>query len=146
MINQSTQHELGKMRQEISMTQETLQAAICAIDAVESTGIGIKDNISREEHLQSMLPDARTIIARAFERFEHRVTEEDACSFRSTTLEDVWAAVREIDKEQRERQCAQNMRRIEPLLYGFEKYVKVIDIPPGDIPFMQYLWVSAVLS
>jgi hypothetical protein len=81
-------------------------------------------------------------ITDAFKAFKGSISEEDAHDFVSTTLEDVWIAVREIDASQRKRQCAQNLARIEPLLRGLEKYAKIIEVLCNGNPFLPYVWVS----
>jgi hypothetical protein len=80
-------------------------------------------------------------ISNAFEKFKRSISEEDAHTFASTKLKDVWSAIREIDSKQRKRQSAQNLRRVEPLLRGIEKYAKVVEVLCNGTPFMPYAWV-----
>jgi hypothetical protein len=82
------------------------------------------------------------IISEAFNKLKQSISDEDAHYFASTELEDVWVAVREIDSAQRQRQSAQNLRRIEPLLKGIEKYAKVTEVLCNGTPFLSYVWVS----
>lgn len=82
-----------------------------------------------------------SVIADAFQRLHRSISDEDAHKFASTELKDVWAAVREIEITQRKRQSAQNLRRIEPLLRGIEKYSKVIEVLCNGTPYMPYVWV-----
>lgn len=89
------------------------------------------------------MEDPKAVIADAFARLKQSITEEDAHNFASTELEDVWTAVREIDSQQRKRQSAQNLRRIEPLLRGIENYAKVIEVLCNGTPFMPYAWVCS---
>lgn len=124
-INKTSQHGLGHKRQEISLTQKTLEAAMSAISSP------LQNCTMLEENFERCLPDARTIISEAYEQFNSQITDEDACNFCSTELHDVWAAVRAIDSVQRQRQRGQNMRQVESLLRGFEMYAKVIDISQG---------------
>jgi hypothetical protein len=91
------------------------------------------------------MANPETIIADAFEKLERSISEEDAHKFKSTELKDVWAAVREIDSKQRKRLSAQNLRRIEPLLRGIEKYTKVIEVLCNGTPYLPYVWVSTHL-
>jgi hypothetical protein len=81
------------------------------------------------------------IIANAFERLRGSISKEDAHDFASAELQDVWKVVREIDAAQRRRQSAQNLRRVEPLLKGIEKYAKVIEVLCNGTPFLPYVWV-----
>jgi hypothetical protein len=91
------------------------------------------------------MANPQTIIADAFEKLRRSISEEDAHKFKSTDLKDVWAAVYEIDSDQRKRRSAQNLRRIEPLLRGIEKYAKVIEVLCSGTPFLPYVWVRAHL-
>jgi hypothetical protein len=84
-----------------------------------------------------------SVIADAFEKLKHSVSEEDAHDFASTELKDVWKTAREIDGAQRNRQSAQNLRRVEPLLRGIEKYAKVIEVLCNGTPFLPYAWVRS---
>jgi len=86
------------------------------------------------------------IIASAFERLQRSISSEHAHDFASTKLEDVWKTVREIDVAQRKRQSAQNLRRVEPLLKGIEKYGKVIEVLCNGTPFLPYVWVCCYAS
>ncbi|KAF8865135.1 hypothetical protein BDZ45DRAFT_474377 [Acephala macrosclerotiorum] len=84
-------------------------------------------------------------IAEAFTKLGQSISHEDARTFESTRLEDVWKAVREIENTQRQRQSAQNLRRVEPLLKGIEKYAKVIEVLCNGTPFMPYVWAPIKL-
>lgn len=92
----------------------------------------------------SFMADARDTISRSFERLRQSVSDEDAHVFASTELSDVWKAVREIDASQRKRQSAQNLRRVEPLLKGLEKYTKVIEVLCNGTPYLPYVWVCVL--
>lgn len=81
------------------------------------------------------------VIADAFEKLKRSISDEDAHNFASTELKDVWKALRDIDNAQRKRQSAQNLRRIEPLLRGLEKYSGVIEVLCNGTPYMPYIWV-----
>jgi hypothetical protein len=90
------------------------------------------------------MADPRAAIADAFEKLKRSISEEDAHKFASTELQDVWLAVREIDSRQRKRRSAQNLRRIEPLLRGIEKYTKVIEVLCNGTPYLPYVWVRTL--
>lgn len=81
------------------------------------------------------------VIRDAFQRLQRTVTEEDAHQFASTELNDVKAAVIEIQNVQRKRQSVQNLRRVDGLLRGIEKYSKVIEVLCNGTPYMPYVWV-----
>ena len=87
------------------------------------------------------MANPKGVIADAFEKLRRSISEEDAKKFASTNLKDVWSAVREIDDTHRRRQSAQNLRRVEPLLTGLEKYSKVIEVLCNGTPYMPYVWV-----
>jgi len=88
------------------------------------------------------MTNPQSVIKDAFEKFRRSISEEDAKSFATTELKDVWTVVREIESTQRKRQSVQNLRRIEPFLRGIEKYTKVIEVLCNGTPFMPYAWVG----
>lgn len=92
------------------------------------------------------MADPQAVIADAFAKLKRSISEEDAHSFASTELKDVWAAIRTIDKTQRKRESSQNMRRIEPFLRGIEKYAKVIEVLCNGTPFLPYIWVCTPMA
>lgn len=87
------------------------------------------------------MANPQSVIAEAFEKLRRSISEEDAKTFATTELKDVWLAVREIENTQRKRQSAQNLRRVEPFLRGIEQYAKVIEVLCNGTPFMPYVWV-----
>lgn len=89
------------------------------------------------------MANPRDVIADAFGKFKRSISEEDAHKFASTELKDVWVAIREIDIRQRRQRSAQNMRRIEPMLRGIEKYTKIIEVLCSGTPYLPYVWVRA---
>jgi hypothetical protein len=97
-------------------------------------------------HSRVAIANPTGIIANAFERLRDSISKEDAHDFASTELKDVWKVVREIDAAQRKRQSGQNLRRIELLLKGIEKYAKVIEVLCNGTPFLPYVWVCGRAS
>lgn len=87
----------------------------------------------------------RETIAEAFTKLKQSLSESDAYDFASTELKDVRKAVRDIDSEQRQRQSAQNLQRIEPFLRGLEKYAKVIEVLCNGTPYLPYVWVCMLV-
>lgn len=87
------------------------------------------------------MSNPKELIASAFEKLKRSISDEDAHNFASTELKDVWSAVSDIDNKQRKRLSAQNLRRIEPLLRGIEKYAKVVEVLCNGTPFLPYVWV-----
>ncbi|EMR87314.1 putative nacht domain protein [Botrytis cinerea BcDW1] len=82
-------------------------------------------------------------IAGAFKRLKSSISEQDAHNFASTELKDVRLAVREIDSTQRQRQSGQNLRRIEPLLRGVEKFSKIVDVLCNGTPYLSFIWIAS---
>lgn len=81
-------------------------------------------------------------IHKAFENLQSSISLEHRHHFASTKLEDVWGAIQEIQTAQRKRHSAQNLRRIEPLLEGLEKYAKVIEVLCNGTQYLSFIWVS----
>jgi hypothetical protein len=75
-------------------------------------------------------------------KLKHSIDPADAASFESTTLQDVWAAIRKIQQEQRDRQSIRNLTRMKPLLEGLEKYAEVLGVLCNGTPYMPWIWVS----
>jgi hypothetical protein len=92
------------------------------------------------------MANPQDVIESAFAKLKQSVSEEDAHEFDTTELKDVWLAVRSIQSEQKKRQSAQNLRRIEPFLRGIEKYSKVIEVLCNGTPYMPYVWVRTLLA
>lgn len=78
----------------------------------------------------------------AFERFRRTVSADDARAFHSTTLRDVRAAARFIEQQLASRQELRNMRRIEPVLEGLERYSKAVEVLCNGTPYLPWIWVS----
>lgn len=87
-------------------------------------------------------PQARLVFEKAFERFEQSVSFDDRREFQSTTLKDVKEAARQIEQDLGNRGCLRNMRRLQPLFEGLERYSKVIEVLCNGTPYMPYVWVS----
>lgn len=81
------------------------------------------------------MENPKATISEAFLRFKESISEADAYDFSSTELKDVWQVVRDIDGAQRQRQSAQNLRRI------LEKYAKVVEVLCNGTPYLPYVWV-----
>lgn len=82
-----------------------------------------------------------TAFDEAFEKLNQTVSSSDALLFNSTTLEDVWKAATQIQQAQRKRRSLQNLRRLEPLLRGLEKYSKAIEVICNGTPYVPWIWV-----
>jgi hypothetical protein len=77
----------------------------------------------------------------AFNRLKAIVTEDDARVFQSTTLQDVYKAVFELENMLGDRQALRNLKRIEPLLVGLKGYSKVIEVLCNGTPYLPWIWV-----
>jgi hypothetical protein len=139
----------GRSHHKVWLRHRASQKAHASVTAASSTSSGGR-SITLTYFLSfltyifpssSFMADARDTISRSFERLRQSVSDEDAHVFASTELSDVWKAVREIDASQRKRQSAQNLRRVEPLLKGLEKYTKVIEVLCNGTPYLPYVWV-----
>ncbi|KAI9791132.1 MAG: hypothetical protein M1816_004363 [Peltula sp. TS41687] len=91
-------------------------------------------------------PQAQTSIQTAFGRLRSSVSPDDARNFQSTTLEDVRAAAREIERQLAARQCLRNMRRIQPFFEGLERYSKSIEVLCNGTPYLPWIWVRRYLG
>jgi hypothetical protein len=78
----------------------------------------------------------------AFNRLKQTVSFDDACTFQSTTLKDVWKAATEIETAQRKRRSLRNMARLKPLLEALDKYSKAIEVVCNGTPFLPWIWVD----
>ena len=78
----------------------------------------------------------------AFERFESTIHTSDIRLFRSTTLQDVREAARIIERDQAERKCMRNLRRVRPLLEGLGKFAGALDALCQGTPYLSYIWVT----
>jgi hypothetical protein len=88
------------------------------------------------------MADPANLFADACEKFRRSISDDDARKFASTSLKDVRVAIQDIENGQRKRQSVQNLRRIQPLLEGLEKYAKVIEVLSNGTPYLPYVWVS----
>ena len=78
----------------------------------------------------------------AFERLQASIDPDDARSFASTTLKDLWSTARSIEFNLEKSGSLRGFRRIQPFLSGIEQYAKVIEVCCNGTPFMPYAWVS----
>lgn len=78
----------------------------------------------------------------AFERLKEIVSKDDARSFNSTRMEDVWSTARDIERYLASRRSLRGFRRIQPFLAGIEQYSKVVEVICNGTPYMPYIWVS----
>jgi len=85
--------------------------------------------------------DVKQEIEEAFKTFEQNIHTTDAKAYRSTTVDDVYQAARIIERDQAQRKCLRNLRRIEPLLNSLRKFGVAIDVLCQGTPYLPFLWV-----
>ena len=78
----------------------------------------------------------------AFERLKEVVSKDDARTFNSTTMEDVWIAAKDVERHLESRRSLRGFRRLQPFLAGIEQYSKVVEVICNGTPYMPYIWVS----
>ena len=88
---------------------------------------------------------ARQTIRTAYEDLERTITPADSRDFYLKTLQDVWMAALEIEKQLAARQSLCNMRRLMPLFRGLEHYSKVIDLLCNGTPYLPWIWAPITL-
>lgn len=86
-------------------------------------------------------PKVLLVFQDAYQRFKDVVTREDASSFVRFSLDDVKAALRDLERRQSESRSLRNLNRIMPFLDGLERYSKVVDILCNGTPFLPWIWV-----
>ena len=82
----------------------------------------------------------------AFERLKEVISQEDARTFASTTMQDVWKAARDIEHQLEARRSLRGFRRLQTFLTGIEQYSKVMEILCNQTPYLPYIWVSVSLG
>ena len=78
----------------------------------------------------------------AFERLKEVISQEDARTFASTTMQDVWKAARDIEHQLEARRSLRGFRRLQMFLTGIEQYSGVIETLCNQTPYLPYIWVS----
>ena len=68
--------------------------------------------------MASRYSQPQSVIKEAFTKFGSLVRPSDARLFRATTLADVREAAQVIERDQAQRKCLRNLKRIEPVAPG----------------------------
>ncbi|KAH7355162.1 hypothetical protein BKA65DRAFT_581895 [Rhexocercosporidium sp. MPI-PUGE-AT-0058] len=89
------------------------------------------------------MANPKATITKAFEDLQRSLSPEHIHKFASTELKEVWTVLQDIQTSQRERRSAQNLRRIEPLLRGLEKYAKVVEVLCNGTPYLSFIWLAS---
>ena len=87
--------------------------------------------------------DVMTGYAIACETLKETVSEDHALSFTSTTMEDVWGTVTDIERNWMN---PGKTVRICPFLIRIEGLSKFVEVFCGKTPYLPYLWVSDLFS
>lgn len=84
----------------------------------------------------------QSIIQDAFTKLEQALYRSDIQLFRSTTLKDVREAAKIISRDQAQRRCLQNLRRLEPFFEALGKFGGAIETLCQGTPYLCYIWVG----
>ena len=88
------------------------------------------------------MPPTKDPFTAALERFRNNLTATEITQFNLTTIDDVWAEVIKIQREQGARRSLQNMARIEPFINGLRNYSAVLEVFIQAKPeIMAFIWV-----
>lgn len=80
----------------------------------------------------------------AFERLRATVNIEDARTFASTTMKDVWNAARRIERQLEAKRSLRNFNRIQKFLAGIEQYSKIVEVLCNQTPYLPFIWVQFI--
>ena len=78
----------------------------------------------------------------AFERLRRTINAEDARTFASTTMQDVWNAARRIERQLEAKRSLRNFNRIQKFLAGIEQYSKIVEVLCNQTPYLPFIWVQ----
>ena len=84
--------------------------------------------------------------SKAFERLRATVNTEDARTFASTTLEDVWNTARRIERQLEAKRSLRNFNRIQKFLAGIERYSKTVEVLCNQTPYLPFVWVQFIAT
>ena len=88
---------------------------------------------------------ARQTIKAAYEELDRTIAPEESRTFTGTTLPQVKRAILELEEQLAAKQLLRNLRRLEPLLKGFEHYSKAIDVLCNGTPYLPWIWAPLTL-
>ncbi|KAG8532913.1 uncharacterized protein KY384_002791 [Bacidia gigantensis] len=81
----------------------------------------------------------------AFRRLKDQIDEDDARTFHSTTMKDVWDAAKHIERQLEQRRSLRGFNRIRPFLTGIEQYSNVVAVLCNQTPYLPFLWAPIKL-
>ena len=82
----------------------------------------------------------------AFEKLKATVSTSDAHDFHSTTLEDVWSAAHDVERQLAARKSLRNVRRIMPLLESLKLLSGPVDVLCNGTPYLPWIWAPIKLT
>ena len=90
-------------------------------------------------------PQTMATIRHAFKKLEGALHSSDARLFKSKTLGDVRSAAKIIERDQEQRRCLRNLRRIKPSFQALCKFGKAIDVLCQGTPYLSFIWAPIKL-
>lgn len=80
------------------------------------------------------------------QRFRAELDDEDDQQIRATSLEEVYAAIAETERELAARRSLRNLERLSPYINAIVHYGTVIEVFCNSSAVVPYLWVSLLLN
>jgi hypothetical protein len=87
-----------------------------------------------------MATDEHITAKKAFDNLKKVLTPDDLDDFENTSVEQVWEAAREIERQQAARVSLRNVRRIEPVIRSFESYAATIEVFCQGFSPLSFVW------
>ena len=81
----------------------------------------------------------------AFRGLRADISPDDARTFASTRLEDVWDAAKQVERELEQRKSLIGFQRIRPFLEGIEQYDKIMGVLCNQTPYLSFAWAPIKL-
>ena len=81
-----------------------------------------------------------SMFEKALIEFEKSLRPEEKQNFKSTSFEDVKAAIINIQQDQENTRTLRNLRKIEPFIMAMEAFSKVIEVYLNASQFVCYVW------
>ena len=90
--------------------------------------------------VMAMAPPIGDAFQKAIAKFSVRLSKKESESFKFSTLDDVRAAMKEIQEEQGRQNNMMNLTRLKGFLEAMEQYGKVIDVFVNSSPVLCFVW------
>lgn len=85
---------------------------------------------------------AQRLIELSCDRLRQDISDEDDKLIRTTSLDEVRVAVKQVETQLASRQSLRNLDRLTPYLNAVERYSKAVDPLCNGLPYLPYIWVS----